>query len=116
MLFALLALEGGFINGVQTTLYALGSAIYPTSLRAFGVGAATGIGRAGAIASSLLGALVIGWGAAAGFHWSIALVMCVVAIALLGIRITPVQRSQPTLIECSAAEISDPLRFMVQRH
>ncbi len=85
-LFALLALEGGFINGVQTTLYALGSAIYPTSLRAFGVGAATGIGRAGAIASSLLGALVIGWGAAAGFHWSIALVMCVVAIALLGIR------------------------------
>ncbi|KAJ8135086.1 hypothetical protein OY671_011701, partial [Metschnikowia pulcherrima] len=85
-LFASLALEGGFINGVQTTLYALGSAIYPTSLRAFGVGAATGIGRAGAIASSLLGALVIGWGAAAGFHWSIASVMCVVAIALLGIR------------------------------
>ncbi|EQB12456.1 MFS transporter [Sphingobium lactosutens] len=86
MLFTLLALEGGFINGVQTTLYALGSAIYPTSLRASGVGAATGIGRVGAIASSLLGAMVIGWGAAAGFHWSIAIVMFVVALALLGIR------------------------------
>lgn len=86
VLFALLALEGGFINGVQTTLYALGSAIYPTSLRAFGVGTATGIGRVGAIASSLLGAIVIGWGASAGFHWSIAFVMFVVAIALLWIR------------------------------
>lgn len=93
MLFALLALEGGFINGVQTTLYALGSSIYPTSLRAFGVGTATGVGRIGAIASSLLGAIVIGWGAAAGFHWSIAIVMIVVAVALLMIR----NHARPTI-------------------
>lgn len=86
ILFGLLALEGGFINGVQTTLYALGSSIYPTRLRAFGVGTATGVGRIGAIASSLLGAMVIRWGAAAGFHWSIAFVMFIVAITLLLIR------------------------------
>lgn len=86
VLFVLLALEGGFINGVQTTLYALGSSMYPTSLRAFGVGTATGVGRVGAIASSLLGAIIVGWGATAAFHWSIAFVMFIVAIALLLIR------------------------------
>lgn len=86
VLFILLALEGGFINGVQTTLYAVASHIYPTAVRARGVGTATGLGRTGAVTSSLLGAAVIGVGGAVAFHWSIAAVMLIVAGSLIMIK------------------------------
>ncbi len=86
VLFILLALEGGFINGVQTTLYALASHIYPTAVRARGVGTATGLGRTGAVTSSLLGAVVIGMGGAVAFHWSIAAVMLIVGGSLIMIK------------------------------
>ncbi|PTR07671.1 MULTISPECIES: MFS transporter [unclassified Novosphingobium] len=83
--FALIAIEGGCVNGVQTSLYALASNIYPAPTRARGVGMATGIGRLGAISSALLGAVVVGALGMAGFHWAIAGVMVVVlaAIALI---------------------------------
>lgn len=62
-LLILLALAGAFINAVQTSLYALGAQMYPTRLRASGVGAAAGFGRIGAIVSSFVGAaiLAVGW-------------------------------------------------------
>ncbi|MDE1918818.1 MAG: MFS transporter [Sphingomonadales bacterium] len=80
--FALIALEGGCVNGAQTSLYALASNIYPAATRARGVGLATGIGRLGAISSALLGAMVVGTLGLAGFHWAIAGVMVVVAAAV----------------------------------
>jgi AAHS family 4-hydroxybenzoate transporter-like MFS transporter len=49
-------LLGLLICGLQAMLYALASAVYPASLRASGIGAATGVGRLGAIASALFGA------------------------------------------------------------
>lgn len=52
---ALLAWTGGLINAVQTTMYALAAHVYPTSLRATGVGAAAAIGRGGAILSGYAG-------------------------------------------------------------
>ena len=55
-LLALITLQGGFINGVQTTLYALGAYIYATEIRGTGVGWAVGLGRLGAIISPLVGA------------------------------------------------------------
>ncbi|WJT00787.1 MFS transporter [Novosphingobium humi] len=80
--FALIAVEGGCVNGAQTSLYALASNIYPAVTRARGVGLATGIGRIGAISSALLGAMVVGALGLAGFHWAIAGVMVVVAVAV----------------------------------
>jgi AAHS family 4-hydroxybenzoate transporter-like MFS transporter len=38
--FAILAWTGGLINAVQTTMYALAAHVYPTSVRATGVGTA----------------------------------------------------------------------------
>lgn len=62
-LLILLAIEGAFINAVQTSLYALAAQMYPTALRSTGVGAAAGFGRTGAIVSSFVGAaiLAVGW-------------------------------------------------------
>lgn len=80
-LLALLAIEGAFINAVQTSLYALASHIYPASQRATGVGAASGFGRGGAIVSSFVGAAVLagGWSA---YFLSLAAGMAVTLLAL----------------------------------
>lgn len=78
-LYLLIAIEGGCVNGVQTSLYALASSIYPAPLRARGVGMATGVGRLGAIASAFFGAAVAGIWGIAGFHWAIAAAMTLVA-------------------------------------
>jgi MFS transporter, AAHS family, 4-hydroxybenzoate transporter len=56
-MMVLLGITGGAINAVQTTLYALSAHIYPTAMRATGVGAAATIGRIGAITSSFLGVI-----------------------------------------------------------
>jgi AAHS family 4-hydroxybenzoate transporter-like MFS transporter len=51
----LLAFTGGMINAAQTTMYALAAHVYPTAMRATGVGTAVSIGRAGAILSGYAG-------------------------------------------------------------
>lgn len=50
-----LGVMGGAINGVQTLLYALAAHVYPTAVRATGVGSASAVGRFGAIASVFVG-------------------------------------------------------------
>jgi AAHS family 4-hydroxybenzoate transporter-like MFS transporter len=86
LLYAAFAIEGGFVNGVQTNLYALAAFIYPTAIRATGVGAASGAGRIGAISSSAIGAGVLALGGASGFHVLVAVSLAVVALALLFIK------------------------------
>lgn len=54
-LLAAITLQGGFINGVQTTMYALAAFVYVTEMRGAGVGWAVGIGRIGSIISPLVG-------------------------------------------------------------
>src|SRR5262249_23979877 len=44
---AMLAWTGGLINAVQTTMYALAAHVYPTAVRATGVGTAVAVGRIG---------------------------------------------------------------------
>ncbi|WP_313670097.1 MFS transporter [Sandarakinorhabdus sp.] len=80
-LLMLLAIEGGFINAVQTSLYGLASHIYLASQRATGVGTASGFGRNGAIVSSFVGAAVLaaGWSA---YFLTLAAGMGVVMLAL----------------------------------
>jgi AAHS family 4-hydroxybenzoate transporter-like MFS transporter len=53
--------------GTQTTLYALSAHLYPTELRATGIGAVLGIGRLGAVASAWVGAAAVDAGGAEGF-------------------------------------------------
>ena len=48
----------GAITGMQTALNASAGLIYPTDLRANGVGYALGVGRVGSIAGPLLGSLL----------------------------------------------------------
>lgn len=55
LVLVLLTLSGGFINAVQTTMYALAAHVYPTAMRATGVGTAVAIGRTGAILSGYAG-------------------------------------------------------------
>ena len=54
-LLVLLGVTGGFINAVQTTMFALAAHVYPTAIRATGVGAAVSVGRSGAILSGYAG-------------------------------------------------------------
>jgi AAHS family 4-hydroxybenzoate transporter-like MFS transporter len=59
MLIALVFLAGFCVLAVQVSMAALSAMVYPTSLRASGVGWAFGIGRAGSIVGPLLGGALI---------------------------------------------------------
>ena len=63
-LMTLMFIGGIFLHGGFTCLYALATSVYPSHLRAAGVGWAAGLGRTGAIVSPLLAAslLASGWG------------------------------------------------------
>src|SRR5262249_56029917 len=51
---------GAVVLGIQSGINVVGAMIYPTSLRANGSGWQLGIGRFGAIAGALVGALLVG--------------------------------------------------------
>jgi AAHS family 4-hydroxybenzoate transporter-like MFS transporter len=68
--FAMLAWTGGLINAVQTTMYALAAHVYPTSVRATGVGTAVAFGRIGGVLSPSLGS----WAMAGGMSGYLAAV------------------------------------------
>ncbi|MEP7222867.1 MAG: MFS transporter [Novosphingobium sp.] len=84
VLIALAAL-GFTINGVQTTLFALASHIYPARIRSTGVGAALSFGRVGAMASSLAGGFILGGGNTTGYFMVLAVAMAGTVVALLAI-------------------------------
>jgi AAHS family 4-hydroxybenzoate transporter-like MFS transporter len=65
--FAMLAITGGFINSTQTTMYALAAHVFPTSIRATGVGTAVAFGRIGGVLSPIIGGPVLGAGASPYF-------------------------------------------------
>jgi AAHS family 4-hydroxybenzoate transporter-like MFS transporter len=53
------ALMGAGIMGTQTAMFGLVAGVYPTSMRATGVGSALGVGRFGAIAGPLIGGAMV---------------------------------------------------------
>ena len=71
-IIVLLGIAGALINGVQTTMYALAAHVYPTAIRATGVGTAVAIGRAGGVLSSYTGAWALEAGGSAAFFAAIA--------------------------------------------
>jgi AAHS family 4-hydroxybenzoate transporter-like MFS transporter len=61
-IIVMLGITGGLINAVQTTMFALAAQVYPTDIRATGVGTAIAVGRSGAILSSFAGAWALDTG------------------------------------------------------
>lgn len=82
MLFANLAAHGFFVNGVQTSLYALAAHVYVTRIRATGVAGALSVGRIGAISSSFIGAWAIQAGGGTAY---VAVLGGAMLVTLLGI-------------------------------
>jgi AAHS family 4-hydroxybenzoate transporter-like MFS transporter len=72
--------------GTQTTLFALGAHLYPTELRATGLGAILGIGRLGAVASAWVGAKAVDAGGAVGFFALFAVAIAAATVACIAIR------------------------------
>jgi MFS transporter, AAHS family, 4-hydroxybenzoate transporter len=84
--FAMLAWTGGLINAVQTTMYALAAHVYPTAIRATGVGTAVGFGRIGGVLSPTVGQWALDTGGASGYFRVIAVTMSVAFVALAGVK------------------------------
>ena len=82
----LLAWTGGLINAVQTTMYALAAHVYPTAIRATGVGTAVAFGRIGGVVSPYAGSWALESGGASLLFFLIAATMTLVFTALAAVR------------------------------
>jgi MFS transporter, AAHS family, 4-hydroxybenzoate transporter len=85
-ILVLLGLTGGFINAVQTTMYALAANVYPTAMRATGVGLGVSVGRIGAILSGYAGPWILDHGGSASFFRLMAAAMTTAGLALAAVR------------------------------
>ncbi len=85
-IIAMLTLTGSMINGVQTTMYALAAHVYPSSVRATGVGTAVAFGRTGAILTGYVGSWAIEYGGSRSFFAAIAVAMVSTFVALALVR------------------------------
>jgi AAHS family 4-hydroxybenzoate transporter-like MFS transporter len=80
VLIAMLAATGWFINAVQVALFALAAHVYPTPMRATGVGMALTLGRSGAILSGYMGPWALAYGGSAAFFGLMAAFLCVTLV------------------------------------
>jgi AAHS family 4-hydroxybenzoate transporter-like MFS transporter len=90
-IIAMLALTGSVINGVQTTMYALAAHVYPTAIRATGVGTAVAFGRIGAVLTGYVGSWAIDYGGTPSFFGVVAVMMVItfVSLALVSRHVAP---------------------------
>lgn len=81
----MLTITGGLINAIQTTMYALATNVYPGGVRASGVGAATAVGRTGAIISGYAGPWALAFRGSTSYFALIAgaMVVCFVGLAFV---------------------------------
>ena len=82
----MLTLTGGLINAVQTTMYALAAHVYPTAVRAGGVGTAVAFGRSGAILVGYAGPWALEYRGSASFFWLMAAALVVTWLSLAAVR------------------------------
>ena len=85
-IIAMLGITGGMINAVQTTMFALAAHVYPTTVRATGVGTAVAVGRFGGVLSPYVGAWALEAGGSGTFFTAIASAMTVVLGCLVLVR------------------------------
>ena len=86
LLLAALFFQGGFINAVQTTMYALAAFVYPTEMRGSGVGWAVGFGRIGSIVSPTVGVYLLHAVGPHGFFGGFGVTMLISLLSLTLIR------------------------------
>jgi AAHS family 4-hydroxybenzoate transporter-like MFS transporter len=86
MVFAMLAWTGGLNNAVQTTMYALAAHVYPTAVRATGVGTAVAVGRIGGVLSPSFGSWALETGGSPRYFGLISATMALTFVALASIR------------------------------
>jgi MFS transporter, AAHS family, 4-hydroxybenzoate transporter len=96
----MLGWTGGLINAVQTTMYALATNVYPTAVRATGVGSAVSFGRTGAVLSTYAGAWALEAGGSAAFFVFMAAAMAAAlgALALVGRHVPRADRTIRTSV------------------
>lgn len=85
----LLGLIGFGIQGGFVGLYSVAARLYPTEIRATGVGWAVGLGRVGAIVGPLIGGLLIG----AGFSMPLSFVVFAVPLLISGVATSLISSS-----------------------
>jgi AAHS family 4-hydroxybenzoate transporter-like MFS transporter len=81
-LMVMFALTGGFVNGVQTTMYALAAHVFPTEVRSTGVGFAVAVGRVGNVLAASVANEAFKRGGNPGYFGSWAVLMGVVLVTL----------------------------------
>jgi AAHS family 4-hydroxybenzoate transporter-like MFS transporter len=86
-IMAMLTLTGSMINGVQTTMFALAAHVYPTPMRATGVGTAAAFGRIGAVLTGFVGSWAVDYGGTHAFFGLVAAMMVVAFIGLASVRV-----------------------------
>ena len=86
ILLVLIGVTGALLNGVQTTMYALATNVYPTEIRGTGVGAAVAVGRIGNVLAVYVGNYAINVGQARGYFLSLAILMALVLVSLAVVR------------------------------
>jgi AAHS family 4-hydroxybenzoate transporter-like MFS transporter len=82
----MLGATGAAINAIQTTLYALAAHVYPTTVRATGVGTAVAFGRVGGVMSTYAGEWALAAGGSSAFFALMAGSMTVVFMCLTLVR------------------------------
>ena len=82
----MLAVTGALINGVQTTMYALAAHVYPTPIRAGGVGTAVAFGRSGAIVTGYAGPWALEYRGSESFFWLMAGALVVTCASLATVK------------------------------
>lgn len=86
LLYAVIAMAGFSVVGLQNTLHGVAGAIYPTAVRANGVGWALSIAKIGAIAGPFVGGMLMTSNASVRelfFAAAIPLLVCIASAALL---------------------------------
>ncbi len=84
-IMVMLTITGAMINGVQTTMYSLAAHVYPTAIRATGVGTAVSFGRIGAVLTGFIGSWAADIGGTQTFFTVVALMMVVTFISLAAV-------------------------------
>jgi AAHS family 4-hydroxybenzoate transporter-like MFS transporter len=95
-LIAMLTLLGAAINGVQVAMYVLAAHVYPTAIRATGVGTAVAFGRIGAVLTGYVGSWAIDVGGTTSYFSVVALMMFVTLAALAAVSRHVPARAQLT--------------------
>ena len=94
-ILVMLTLTGGLINAVQTTMFALAAHVYPSIVRATGVGSTAAVGRIGAILSGYAGAWAIDYRGSTSYFALIAASLCATFVSLALVKRHVPRRTSP---------------------